>query len=124
MTEAEARATTSLQAWDAQGIHRTGTEGDAAGAAWLAAEARALGAAVTTEEFSFDRVDPIACHLDIDGERIEGVPVFDAAATGADGLAGRLGREIAVVELPPRAVYSGEFQRLRRARRAGRDLPG
>jgi len=115
MTEAEERAATWLQAWDAQGIHRTGTEGDAAGAEWLAAEARALGAGVTTEEFAFDRVDPIACHLEVGGERIEAVPVFDAPATGADGVTGRLGAGIAVAELPPRAVYSGEFQRLRRA---------
>jgi hypothetical protein len=114
MTEAEARATSWLKAWDAQGIHRTGTEGDRAGAEWLSAEARALGAAVTAEEFSFERVDPITCHLDIASERIEGVPVFDAPATGADGIAGRLGAEIAVAELPPRAVYSREFQRLRR----------
>jgi hypothetical protein len=115
MTEAERRAASWLQAWDAQGTHRTGTGGDAAGAEWLAAEARALGAEVTTEDFSLDRLDPITCHLVIAGERIESVPVFDAPATGTDGIAGRLGSEIAVAELPPRAVYSGAFQRLRRS---------
>jgi hypothetical protein len=115
MTEAETRAAAWLQAWDAQGIHRTGTAGDAAGTEWLAAEARALGAGVTVETFAFDRLDPGATYLEIGGERIEGVPVFDAPSTAADGISGKLGSDIAVTELPPRAVYSGEFQRLRRA---------
>ncbi len=109
------RAAAWLKAWDAQGIHRTGTAGDAAGAEWLAAEARALGAEVGSEEFALDRLDPVECFLELGGERIEGVPVFDAPATAADGVAGRLGADIAVAELTPRAVYSGAFQRLRRA---------
>ena len=117
MTEAETRAAVWLQAWDGQGAHRTGTAGDAAGADWLAAEARALGAEVTIEEFAFDRLDPVEAYLEIGGarpERIGAVPVFDAPASDPDGIAGRLGADIAVVELTPRAVYSGKFQRLRR----------
>jgi hypothetical protein len=114
MTEAETRAATWLQAWDAQGPHRTGTTGDQAGADWLAGEAAVLGANVAIDEFSFDRLDPIEAYLDIDGERIDGVPVFDTPPTGVDGVEGRLGQEIAVAELSPRAVYSGEFERLRR----------
>ena len=35
MTEAETRAAAWLEAWDAQGIHRTGTAGDLAGAELL-----------------------------------------------------------------------------------------
>src|SRR5215469_548637 len=114
MTEAERRAAHWLEAWDAQGTHRTGTAGDAAGAEWLAVEARELGANVEIEEFRLDRLDPIACHLAIDGRQIDGVPVFDAPPTGVDGISGRLGVEIAVAELSPRAVYSGAFQQLRR----------
>jgi hypothetical protein len=46
-------------------------------------------------------------------------PVFDAPATDAQGIAGRLGgvgsnAEIGVAELSPRAVYTGEFERIRR----------
>ncbi|HLN25272.1 MAG TPA: hypothetical protein VN808_05175 [Stellaceae bacterium] len=114
MTEAETRAANWLEAWDAQGVHRTGTEGDRAGADWLAGEAATLGAEVTVEELLFERVDPIEAYLDIGGKRIEGVPVFDAPPTGADGVQGQLGQEIAVAELSPRAVYSGEFERRRR----------
>src|SRR3984885_13232607 len=115
---AEQRAAAWLQAWDASGIHRTGTAGDAAGAAWLAQAAAALGAAVAIEEFALDRIDPIACYLEVDGVRFDGVPVFDAPATYADGITGLLGpvgrdATIAVSALPPQAGYSGEYLALR-----------
>jgi hypothetical protein len=113
-SDAETRAATWLAAWDGQETHRTGTQGDRAGAEWLAREAAALGAAVAIEEFDLDRLDPALVYLEIAGERIPGVPVFDAPATGIDGIAGRLGGDIAVAELSPRAVYSGEFERRRR----------
>ena len=57
MSEAEYRVAAWLKAWDAQGIHRTGTAGDGAGAEWLAAEARALGAEVRVEDFALERLD-------------------------------------------------------------------
>jgi hypothetical protein len=120
VTEAEARAAAWLQAWDAQGTHRTGTPGDRAGADWLAGEAAALGGAVTIEAFALDRLDPALACLEFAGELVTGIPVFDAPATGLDGVEGRLGpigadAEIAVAELGPRAVYSGEFERLRKS---------
>ena len=114
-SDAETRAATWLAAWDGQGTHRTGTPGDAAGAEWLAREATALGAGVAIEEFTFDRLTPALVMLEIGGERIPAVPVFDAPSSELQGIEGRLGVDIAVAELSPRAVYSGEFQRLRRA---------
>jgi hypothetical protein len=102
-----------LHAWDSQGFHRTGTDGDEAGAVWLAREAAALGAHVSSETFSLDRIDPVAAYVEIDGHRIAGVPVFDAPATGPEGVAGILGAEIAVAEMTPQTVYSGEFRALR-----------
>lgn len=117
--EAKARAARWLAAWDAQRPHRTATAGDEAGADWLAAEAAALGADVSIEEFRLERLDPLACFLEIGATRIEAVPVFDAPPTGAAGVSGRLGpvgsdAEIAVAELSPQAVYNGEFEKLRR----------
>src|ERR1051325_8066609 len=117
--EAEARAARWLAAWDALGTHRSGTAGGSGGAAWLTREAAALGANATLEEFALDRTDPVSAYLDIAGERIAAVPVFDAPATDQTGIAGRLGpvgsdADIVVAELGPRAVYSGEFERLRR----------
>jgi hypothetical protein len=125
MTEPEtplARVQRWLQAWDGHGVHRTGTAGDEAGAAWLAGEVERLGAEAASEEWEFDRLEPIACFVDIDGVRIEGVPVFDALATGADGIEGEVGpagstATIGVFELAPQAVYSGAFETLRRGAR-------
>jgi hypothetical protein len=112
-------AATWLQAWDAHGLHRTGTSGDEAGAAWLASEATALGAEVTSEAFSFERVDPQQTFLEVDGTRIEAVPVFDAPPTDAAGICGTIGpvgsdAAIGVVALPPQLGVSGEYERLRR----------
>jgi hypothetical protein len=117
--EAQARAAGWLAAWDGQGIHRTATVGGRAGAAWLAREAAALGAQATIEEFALDRLAPVECFLELNGRRIEAIPVFDAPATDAEGITGRLGTvgseaEIGVAELSPRTVYTGEFERIRR----------
>ncbi|MGE0258977.1 MAG: hypothetical protein AB7H71_13885 [Alphaproteobacteria bacterium] len=113
------RAALWLAAWDSHGTHRTATDGDNAGAEWLAAAAAALGAEPAVEEFAIERLDPIAAFLEIGGDRIPAIPAFDAPSTDHDGVGGRLGpvggdAEIAVAELPPQAVYCGEYERLRR----------
>jgi len=117
--EAKARVVTWLTTWDSQGPHRTGTASDEAGARWLTQEAAALGVEVTSEVFKLDRLEPVACYLELEGERISGVPAFDAPGTGADGVTGTLSssahdRAILVARLSPRSVYSGEYERLRR----------
>ena len=107
-----------LRAWDSHGYHRTGTDNDEAGAAWLEREAASLGAVVSSESFALDRIDPVATWLDLGGTRIEGVPVFDAPTSGPAGIEGTLGPAgsdavIGVIELSPHAVYTGEYQALR-----------
>ena len=77
---ATARAIAWLTAWDSQGVHRTATVGDEAGAHWLIREASSLGAAPAVETFALDRLDPIDAYLEFDGTRVPGVPVFDAPA--------------------------------------------
>src|SRR5947207_11112316 len=83
--DARQRAARWLSAWDAQGIHRTATSGDNAGADWLAQEAAALGADVAIENFPVARLDPVAAFLEVRGARIEAVPAFDAPASDAAG---------------------------------------
>jgi hypothetical protein len=117
--DAKARAVAWLTAWDSQGVHRTGTAGDEAGARWLAHEAAGFGFAVTTEEFDLNRLDPVACYLELDGERILGVPAFDAPSTDPRGVSGALDLSahdaaILVAKLSPQAVYTGEYERIRR----------
>jgi hypothetical protein len=114
-----ANTTDWLRAWDSQGCHRTGTDGDEAGAVWLAREAAVLGAQVSSETFVLDRVDPVNTCLELTGARIDAVPVFDAPATDPDGVFGTLGAAgsgaaIGVAELSPQSVYSGDSRTLRR----------
>jgi hypothetical protein len=108
-----------VQAYDAQGHHRTGQLADLESAKWLAREASALGASVVVEEFSIDRVEPGMCHLEVDGRRIPGVPMFDAAFTGPDGVTGRLGTEpgaeIGLATLGPLSIYGPAYEPYRRA---------
>jgi hypothetical protein len=120
--DATTRAIAWLTAWDSQGIHRTATVGDKAGAEWLTGEAVGLGAMPKVETFALDRLDPIDAYLEFDGTHIPGIPVFDAPATGADGVVGTLGPievepGIAVAELSPRSVYTPDYEKLRRRAR-------
>src|SRR5690348_14895098 len=85
------RAAQWLAAWDSHGNHRTATEGDNAGAEWLAEEAASLGADVTVEAFAVERLDLVTAFLEIGGERIPAIPAFDAPATNGGGVEGRLG---------------------------------
>lgn len=87
----EQRVAGVIQAYDAQGNHRTGTEVDTASAEWLANQVRQLGAQPTLEPFTLNRVDPQSCYLRIGGRRIDGVPAFDAGFTNAEGVHGRFG---------------------------------
>lgn len=86
----EARVERVLREYDAQGIHRTGTEVDERCARWLADEARRLGAQSELEEMPFDRIDILEAYADLGGERFEGVPLFDAPFTGPEGISGKL----------------------------------
>jgi hypothetical protein len=110
-----ARAIAWLSSWDSHGVHRTATAGDESGADWLTGEVAHLGAVPTVEAYALDRLDPVDSYLECGGERIPGVPVFDAPATSTDGIAGTLGPDIAVVELSPRSVHDPAYENMRRA---------
>ena len=84
--DAKARAVAWLTAWDSQGVHRTGTTGDEAGALWLAREAAGLGVDVTTEVFELDRLDPVACYLSSNNLRIEQTSVVEPSQPPAVAL--------------------------------------
>lgn len=112
----EHRAAAWLQAWDSQGYHRTATPGDEAGADWLRAAAETE---LRDEVFSLDRLDPLDAFVDIDGVRVHGEPMFDAPDTPEGGVTGRHGRDVAIHELSPQAVYGAEFRAMRQASRQG-----
>jgi hypothetical protein len=95
----EQRVAALLQAFDAQGNHRTGTEVDNASAQRLAHEARLAGVETSLEPFSLSRVDPQSCYLRIGEHRIDAVPLFDAAFTGPEGVEGTIGPSVATPKL-------------------------
>lgn len=87
----EQRVATVLQAFDAQGNHRTGTAADKVSAKWLADQVRRLGIEASLEPFALSRIDPQLAYVRIGNRRIDGVPMFDGSFTTADGVSGRLG---------------------------------
>jgi len=111
-----------ISAFERQGIHRTGTDVDRLSAEWLAAEVRDAGLTPALEPFPLSRVDPIATALRVRGRHIPGVPLFDAAFTGAAGVEGRLGpiggdAELALAESAPNAAAAGALGDARRTSR-------
>jgi hypothetical protein len=87
----EQRVASVIQAYDAQGNHRTATEVDRLSAQWLVNQVRRLGAEPILEPFTLSRIDPQSCYLRIGNRRIDGVPLFDAGFTDLEGVHGRLG---------------------------------
>ena len=116
-----------MEAFDAQGNHRTATEGDNASAAWLVREARKFGVAASLEYFALDRVDPQAAYILVNDRRIEGVPLFDASFTGPEGIAGKFGplgsdAEIGLAESEPYTLSTPGLElskQVAEARRSG-----
>jgi hypothetical protein len=114
------RAADLISGYSAEGLHRTATAVDRASADRLVTLARATGATPSLEPFELSRVDPVAHYIDISGERIDGLPIFDGAFTGAEGVGGAIGpidgdRPIAFTSIAP----NGEAA-LRKLREASR----
>jgi len=105
------RAAGVIRGYAAEGFHRTATTVDRASADRLMALARAARATPRLEPFELSRVDPVDAFLEIDGRRIEGLPMFDGSFTDRDGIAGaieQLGvqgsdRPIALTKVNPNA---------------------
>lgn len=85
------RATDTIREYSTQGHHRTATAVDRASADALLARARATGASASLEPFELSRVDPADAFARIQGQRIDGLPMFDGAFTGEGGISGTMG---------------------------------
>jgi hypothetical protein len=85
------RAADVISGYAAEGFHRTATKVDRASADRLMALARSAGTAPRLEPFDLSRLDPADAFLEIDGRRIEGLPMFDAPGTDRRGVAGAIG---------------------------------
>ena len=112
----ERRAADIIRGYSEEGEHRTATAVDRASANALLVRARAAGAAPLLEPFELSRVDPVAAFAEMDGRRIEGLPMFDGPFTGAAGVTGRIGpvgsdRPIAWTRIGPNG--EAELRRMR-----------
>jgi hypothetical protein len=85
------RAADTIRAYSAEGHHRTATAVDRASADALLTRARATGASASLEPFELSRVDPADAFVRIQGQRIDGLPMFDGAFTGESGVSGAMG---------------------------------
>lgn len=89
-----------IQGWDGIEEHRTGTLGDRRTAEWLAAQVSAAGLEPRLEQFPHRRRVPGRCAVQVGDRQVEGVPMFDAGTTGAEGvtapLAGLSGSETGI----------------------------
>lgn len=89
--ESQERISKVICEYEAQGFHRTATAIDEDSGRWLADQVRQAGLPAMLEPFPVNRIDLKTCACTIADRRIEGIPVFDASFTSAEGVRGRLG---------------------------------
>ena len=82
---------TIIASYDAQGDHRAGTAVDNELAQWLVRQINEAGAKPELQAFPLRRIDLKACYLQLDGRRIDAVPVFDHDFTDPAGIEGSFG---------------------------------
>ncbi len=108
-----------IHAFESQGIHRTGTAVDRLSAEWLAAEVRTAGLTPSLEPFSLSRIDIVSAKVLTPERVVDGIPLFDGAFTGGNGVRGRLGpagsdAEVGLTESAPNAAAVGALGDARR----------
>ena len=78
--------------YDAQGIHRTGTEVDLKSAAWLSELIKGMGLEAKLNPLPLERINILKAQITVEGRQLEGVPMFDCGAyTDSKGITGKLG---------------------------------
>ncbi len=104
--DVQARVEDIIRGFESQGSHRTGTVGDLASAEWMAELVRQAGAEPELHAVDLDRLEVMDCYVEVDGDRIEAVPLFDCTYTAPRGLEGPLAAEagpgeVALFATPP-----------------------
>lgn len=123
-TQCESELQKIIEEYAAQGIHRTGTDVDNAGADWLAEQIQALGVPATTSPFQLRKLTVNVATLTLGTRAIPGVPLYDCDfeqyPTVVTGRPGALGSdaEIGVTMAPP-YEQPPPFRAVTAARNAG-----
>jgi hypothetical protein len=107
-----------IRDYDRQGIHRTGTTVDRESGHWLAEQVRRRGATPEVERSPFRRLDVEASYVEIGGERVEALPIFDSSRIEGGVLKGRLGAaasdaDIVVLRASPEGGGGSELEAAR-----------
>jgi hypothetical protein len=115
-----AQAAQLVAAFDASGIHRMGSPGDALSGAWFETEAAHTGATVSRMRVPTQRTLIHEAFIECAGHRIDGLPMFDSPSCA--GLAGALcasgsAGDVGYAEFPPNAasIKGQPLEQLRRA---------
>ncbi len=113
-----------IAAYSAQGVHRSGTDGDLENAGWLSQYIRSYDLEPEVDEFDFQRVRLINNTVAIDGTEMEAVPLYDCSFTDEAGITGRVGNVGSSADIGVLSVFPNESspggQALAEARGAGR----
>jgi len=89
-TFTEAQVARLIAAFDATGMHRASSPGDQAGGDWLAAEASAFGAVLSRIPVVLPRTLVEEAYVEVGGQRLDGLPMFDSPSTGQNVVLGAL----------------------------------
>ena len=75
-----------VEDYDGQGWHRTGTRTNQHSALRLGERIKEIGVPSELESFEFTRVNPQQTFVEIDGDWVFGLPLFDGTFTGPKGI--------------------------------------
>ena len=89
--DSHSRVAQLIRDYDAQGDHRTGSPVDAQSGLWLSDRVDDAGVVPELEWMGVPTLETHAAFLEINGRRIDGVPLYDGGATSTDGIVGTLG---------------------------------
>ena len=86
-----ARIKEGIAAYDSQGTHRTGSPEADKTVDWLMAEIKKAGLDSRLQSLSFNRPDIKKAYVEINGDRVSGIPLFDRDNRFCQSITGKLG---------------------------------
>ena len=89
--ESHSRIARLIRDYDAQGDHRTGSPVDAQSGLWLSDRVDDAGVVPELEWMGVPTLETQAAFLEVNGRRIDGVPLYDGGVTNEDGIVGTFG---------------------------------
>jgi hypothetical protein len=92
-SEAYNRINRVIRDYDAQGDHRTGSPVDAQSGLWLSDRVDDAGIVPELEWMGVPTVQSHAAFLEVNGQRIDGVPLYDGGVTSPEGITGTFGTQ-------------------------------